>query len=81
MEAEEIDASSPLLHVEVDSNHSYFGPHMPTIEAAVVEAMGLVPGQRVIAFMPPDPVDVWNGVVGYDESLPERWQWWVEIVG
>lgn len=65
--------------VEVDTNHSYFSPNKPTIDVAVVLEMGLLPGQSVVAYMPPDPLDVWPGVVGYDESLEPKWQWWVEL--
>ncbi len=69
------------LRVEVDTNHSYFGPHKPTIEASRVAELGLVPGQKVIAYMPPDPEDVWPGVIGHDASLEADWQWWVELNG
>lgn len=75
METEEVT----LPRVEVDTNHYYASPSSPQIPATVVSALGLWAGQQVTAYMPPDPEDVWEGVVRHDPSLPEQWQWWVEI--
>ncbi len=78
---EEIGAGQDALPlVEVDTNHSYLSPRFPTISAVEVARLNLKVGQEVIAFMPPDPEDVWLGIVGFEPALPETWQWWVELV-
>ncbi len=82
MEEQEIVDDLPVLtRVYVDTNHYYHSNDMPAIRASYAIELGLVPGQRVIAYMPTDPLDVWPGVVGYDGSLPEWCQWWVELEG
>lgn len=81
MEEEIIPSKEPLVRVEVDTNSYYEWPSKPMIRASVVEELQLETGQWVMAYMPPDPEDEWLAVVGFDASLPIKWQWWVEILG
>lgn len=69
-----------LVRVPVDTHHYHESPKCPAIAAEVVARLDLRRGQEVIAYMPPDPEDVWLAVVRHDPNLPEPWQWWVEIV-
>lgn len=80
MEEEVVWPREELLRVEVDTNSYAALPSKPMVSNAVVDALGLVAGQEVIAFMPPDPEDVWPGIVGFDPELPVGWQWYVELV-
>ncbi len=69
----------PLQRVNVDTNSYYESPLRPMLKRSDVLDLNLQPGQEVIAYMPPDPDDEWLAVVRYDASLPEQWQWWVDL--
>ncbi len=70
---------APLPRIEVDTNTYCDLPSKPRIRRDIVEQLQLVPGQRVIAFMPPDREDEWPGVICFDADQREDWQWSVEL--
>lgn len=68
-----------VKRVEVDTNFSWYGGHTPALSREDVARLGLKPGERVVAFMPGDDRDVWNGTVRFDPSVPEHYHWYVEL--
>ncbi|MCB9234447.1 MAG: hypothetical protein H6581_22525 [Bacteroidia bacterium] len=66
--------------IEVDTNHYFELPSCPAISQEMVKELGLSPGQEVIAYMPPDKIDEWKGIVRYNPNLQHKWQWWVELL-
>jgi hypothetical protein len=72
-------APQPLQRVIIDTDSYYESPIKPMLRLSDVITLNLQPGQQVIAYMPTDPDDEWFAVVRYDPSLPEGWQWWVDL--
>ena len=65
-----------MIRVNIDTNYYYLSPNKPAITKKEVIDLGLNINQRVIAVQDEDE---WTGVVKHDPSLPEQWQWYVQL--
>lgn len=60
----------------IDTNYNYLGPEKPIITPHCVESFGLHEGEHVIVYQDEDE---WEGIVCYDDSLPEEMRWYIKI--
>jgi hypothetical protein len=65
-----------LKKFEIDCNFNYLEPEKPTVSQNEVKTLSLVQSEKVIVFQDDDE---WIGVVVHDDSLPEMYQWYIDI--
>jgi hypothetical protein len=67
-----------IKKIEIDTNfHSLsLTCNQPTITKSEIEKRDLIAGELIIAYQDNDE---WNGIVCFDESLPEHYQWYIEL--
>jgi hypothetical protein len=66
-----------MKRFEVDCNFNYLGPDKPALSIGEVIALSLNPDEKVLVFQDEDE---WSGIVVFDKSLPQMYQWYVRII-
>jgi hypothetical protein len=77
MERIELGSLHQLPLVSIDTNHYWESNHWPAVGIQKATALGIYPGQYVIAHM--DEVEAWLAVVRFDPTLEDSFAWWVEL--
>lgn len=74
----EVYKMHPNTHkvITIDTNHNYLGPNKPIVTPYCIEFFKLNEGDIVIAYQDEDE---WEGVVRFDGSLPEEYEWYIEL--
>jgi hypothetical protein len=65
-----------MKRFEIDTNYHWFGPHLPAIYPRTVQNLALQPGECVLVYQDEDE---WHATVRYDSSVPEMYQWYLEL--
>ena len=69
-----------MKQVSVECNFNYLGGSFPAVSHGEVKSLNLKINEKVIAFQQGDEEDLWEGVVKFDPSLPEIYQWYIELL-
>lgn len=65
-----------MIQINIDTNYNFLGPTKPVISKNEIINLKLEINQKVIAIQDDDK---WLGTIKFDSSLPEQWQWYIEI--
>ena len=65
-----------MKRITVDCNFNWLGPSKPALSHAEAARWNLHPGERLTAMQDDDE---WLGVVVFDPSLPDQYQWYVDL--
>ncbi|MCL1918423.1 MAG: hypothetical protein FWG14_08930 [Peptococcaceae bacterium] len=66
-----------MKKIEVDCNFNYIGPSNPALSKKEVESFNLEINEKVTIYQDEDE---WLGVVCFDETFPDHYQWYIKIL-
>jgi len=65
-----------MKKIPIDTNYNCLGPDKPVLSKQDIVYFKVEINERVIAAQEGDE---WVGTVKFDSSLPEQWQWYIEL--
>jgi len=65
-----------MKRIPLDTNYNCLGPDKPILSPKKVVYFKVEINERVIVVQDDEE---WVGTVKFDPSLPEQWQWYIEI--